>query len=90
MPRRSRRSWRRRRHAKALAAIWGVLGLERVGLDDNFFELGGDSIISIQVVSRARQAGIRISPRDLFQHQTVRSLALVASHDHLSSVDQDR
>ena len=74
---------------KALAAIWeAVLGLDRVGLEDNFFELGGDSIISIQVVSRARQAGIRISPRDLFQYQTVRSLALVASHDHLSSVDQ--
>ncbi|PGE68892.1 hypothetical protein COM70_27440, partial [Bacillus toyonensis] len=45
---------------KALAAIWSdVLGVEHVGLEDNFFELGGDSIISIQVVSRARQAGIR-------------------------------
>ncbi|MBK5530550.1 non-ribosomal peptide synthetase [Pseudomonas sp. TH06] len=74
---------------KALAAIWeDVLGLQRVGLEDNFFELGGDSIISIQVVSRARQAGIRISPRDLFQYQTVRSLALVAILDSLSSVDQ--
>ncbi len=74
---------------KALAAIWqDVLGLERVGLEDNFFELGGDSIISIQVVSRARQAGIRISPRDLFQYQTVRSLALVATLDNQTSVDQ--
>src|SRR5690606_14784883 len=59
-----------------IAAIWAqVLKLEQVGLTDNFFELGGDSIISIQVVSRARQAGIRISPKDLFQHQTVQSLA---------------
>ncbi|MGF6109832.1 non-ribosomal peptide synthase/polyketide synthase [Pseudomonas frederiksbergensis] len=74
---------------KALAAIWqDVLGVERIGLEDNFFELGGDSIISIQVVSRARQAGIRLSPRDLFQYQTVRSLALVATVDHLSTVDQ--
>ncbi|MGH8366981.1 MAG: amino acid adenylation domain-containing protein, partial [Pseudomonas sp.] len=74
---------------KALAAIWeDVLGLERVGLEDNFFELGGDSIISIQVVSRARQAGIRVSPRDLFQYQTVRSLALVATLDKRSAVDQ--
>ena len=32
--------------------------------------------------------GIRISPRDLFQYQTVRSLALVASDDNLSLVDQ--
>ncbi|SDZ66206.1 non-ribosomal peptide synthetase [Pseudomonas sp. NFIX28] len=62
-----------------LAAIWAdVLKLEQVGLTDNFFELGGDSIISIQVVSRARQAGIRFSPRDLFQYQTVQGLASVA------------
>ncbi len=62
-----------------LATIWAdVLRLPQVGLNDNFFELGGDSIISIQVVSRARQAGIRFTPKDLFQHQTVQSLAGVA------------
>ncbi|WP_460060383.1 non-ribosomal peptide synthase/polyketide synthase [Pseudomonas sp. H2_H09] len=62
-----------------LAGIWQtVLGLEQVGVTDNFFALGGDSIVSIQVVSRARQAGIRFTPKDLFQHQTVQSLALVA------------
>ncbi|CAI8969681.1 non-ribosomal peptide synthase/polyketide synthase [Pseudomonas chlororaphis] len=74
---------------KALAAIWcDVLGLQQVGLEDNFFELGGDSIISIQVVSRARQAGIRLSPRDLFQYQTVRSLALAAVFESPSMIDQ--
>ncbi|WP_430445626.1 MAG: non-ribosomal peptide synthase/polyketide synthase [Pseudomonas piscis] len=62
-----------------IAAIWAeVLRLPRVGINDNFFELGGDSIISIQVVSRARQAGVRFTPKDLFQHQTVQSLASVA------------
>ncbi|OOQ43881.1 non-ribosomal peptide synthetase [Pseudomonas fluorescens] len=72
-----------------LAAIWqDVLKLERVGIDDNFFELGGDSIISIQVVSRARQAGIRITPRDLFQHQTVQSLAKVAIRSAGLLIDQ--
>ena len=40
-----------------------VLGVERVGIDDNFFELGGDSIVSIQLVSRARRAGLLITPR---------------------------
>ena len=74
---------------KALAAIWSdVLGVEHVGLEDNFFELGGDSIISIQVVSRARQAGIRLSPRDLFQYQSVRSLARVATFEQATLVDQ--
>ena len=55
-----------------------VLGLERVGIDDNFFALGGDSIISIQLVSRARKAGLVITPREVFQHQTVAALAAVA------------
>jgi len=64
---------------QTLAVIWcAVLGLERVGLEDNFFELGGDSIVSIQVVSRARAAGLQLSPKDLFQHQTLQALARVA------------
>ncbi|RKI05722.1 amino acid adenylation domain-containing protein, partial [Corallococcus praedator] len=62
-----------------LAGIWTqVLRVERVSVDDNFFDLGGDSIISIQVVARARQAGVRISVRDLFQHPTLGALANVA------------
>ncbi|HEY4747843.1 MAG TPA: AMP-binding protein, partial [Steroidobacteraceae bacterium] len=55
-----------------------VLGLERVGIDDNFFALGGDSIVSIQLVSRARKAGLVITPRAVFQHQTVAALAAAA------------
>ncbi len=65
---------------QTLVDIWqSVLGRERVGVTDNFFELGGDSIISIQVVSRARQAGILFSPKDLFLHQTIQGLAGVAT-----------
>ncbi|MGE8405822.1 MAG: amino acid adenylation domain-containing protein, partial [Pseudomonas sp.] len=72
-----------------LAAIWAdVLKVEKVGLSDNFFELGGDSIISIQVVSRARHAGIFFTPKDLFQRQTVHSLAAVARRAAATSIDQ--
>ncbi|WP_283776236.1 non-ribosomal peptide synthetase [Pseudomonas syringae] len=72
-----------------LAAIWcAVLNVEKVGLNDNFFELGGDSILSIQVVSRARQLGIHFSPRDLFQHQTVQTLAAVATTRELIQAEQ--
>ncbi|WP_458375708.1 non-ribosomal peptide synthetase [Pseudomonas pergaminensis] len=72
-----------------LAAIWcAVLNVQQVGLDDNFFELGGDSILSIQVVSRARQAGIHFSPRDLFQHQTVQTLAAVATRSEQVTAQQ--
>ncbi len=74
---------------KSLAAIWqDVLAIDNVGLEDNFFELGGDSIVSMQVVSRARQAGIVLSPKDLFQHQTIRSLAQAARSGEQSQIDQ--
>src|SRR6266851_4890484 len=56
-----------------------VLGLCAVGIEDNFFELGGDSIISIQLVSRARKAGLVITPRAVFQQQTVAGLAAIAA-----------
>ncbi|MGZ3457617.1 MAG: amino acid adenylation domain-containing protein, partial [Archangium sp.] len=56
-----------------------VLRVQRVGIHDNFFELGGDSITSMQVVARARQAGLQLSPKLLFQHQTVAALASVAT-----------
>ncbi|MCB1065377.1 MAG: amino acid adenylation domain-containing protein, partial [Verrucomicrobiae bacterium] len=52
-----------------LSRIWSkVLKLDRVGRDENYFELGGDSILSIQIVSQARRAGLKLSPRDLFEH----------------------
>ncbi|MFC9502549.1 amino acid adenylation domain-containing protein [Streptomyces sp. NPDC057002] len=56
-----------------------VLGLDRVGPDEGFFRLGGDSILSIQLVSRALAAGLRITPRDVFEQQTAAGLAAVAS-----------
>jgi amino acid adenylation domain-containing protein/non-ribosomal peptide synthase protein (TIGR01720 family) len=74
-------AWRAPRSPKEeilCSLIAEALGLERVGLDDNFFELGGDSILSIQLVSRARRAGLLITPRDVFQYQTVEALAAVA------------
>ncbi|SFY34296.1 condensation domain-containing protein, partial [Azotobacter vinelandii] len=72
-----------------IAAIWAeVLKVERVGLTDNFFELGGDSIVSIQVVSRARQAGIAFTPKELFQHQTVQGLTTVAQRTGGLCIDQ--
>ncbi len=62
-----------------LAGIYAqVLGLERVGVDESFFELGGDSILSMQVVARARAAGVVCRPRDVFVEQTVARLARVA------------
>ena len=62
-----------------LADIWSqVLRIERVGVRDKFFELGGDSILSIQIIARARQAGLRITVKQMFQYQTIAELAVVA------------
>ena len=61
---------------KQLAGIWqDLLGVDAVGIEDNFFELGGDSILAIQIIARARKAGIEITPKELFQHQTIAALA---------------
>jgi natural product biosynthesis luciferase-like monooxygenase protein/amino acid adenylation domain-containing protein/non-ribosomal peptide synthase protein (TIGR01720 family) len=62
-----------------LVALWReVLHLERVGIHDDFFELGGDSILGLQIITRARAAGIELSPKQLFQNPTVARLATVA------------
>jgi amino acid adenylation domain-containing protein/non-ribosomal peptide synthase protein (TIGR01720 family) len=62
-----------------LAEIWKeVLGLERVGVHDDFFELGGDSILSIQILSRAARAGLELTTQAIFQHPTIAGLAAVA------------
>jgi amino acid adenylation domain-containing protein/non-ribosomal peptide synthase protein (TIGR01720 family) len=74
---------------RVLAGIWQeVLGVERVGANDNFFSLGGDSILSIQIIARANQAGLRLNPKDIFEHQTVAQLAAVAGTASLSVVEQ--
>ena len=65
---------------KLLADIWAqVLRLEQVGIQDNFFELGGDSILSIQIVAKANQAGIKLTPKQVFDRPTIVELAAVVS-----------
>ena len=63
-----------------LAKIWSqVLRVEPVGIYDNFFELGGDSILTIQIITRARKAGLELTPKQLFTHQNIAELAAVAT-----------
>ncbi|ETA04625.1 hypothetical protein V525_23105, partial [Gordonia alkanivorans CGMCC 6845] len=65
------------------AIIGGLLGLDRISVTDSFFALGGDSIMSIQVASGARAAGIEVTPRDIFEHKTVRGIArAIGSRTH--------
>jgi amino acid adenylation domain-containing protein/non-ribosomal peptide synthase protein (TIGR01720 family) len=69
----------RNRVEEVLARIWGdLLGHDRIGVNDDFFEIGGDSIISIRVIARAAQEGVRITPRQVFERHTIAELAEVA------------
>ena len=72
-----------------LAEIWQeVLGIDKVGINDNFFELGGDSILSVQVVARCNQAGLALTPKQIFQHQSISELATVVGTSHPLEAEQ--
>ncbi|WP_256327820.1 non-ribosomal peptide synthetase [Nitrosospira sp. Nl5] len=77
---------------EALAGIWAaVLGIGQVGRNDNFFEMGGDSILSLQIVTKARRAGWKITPRQLFERQNIAALAeLVETIQESNAVASER
>jgi non-ribosomal peptide synthase protein (TIGR01720 family) len=61
---------------QSLCAIWqGALRIDEIGVNDNFFTLGGDSIIAIQVVTKARNAGLTLTVKALFEYKTISKLA---------------
>jgi amino acid adenylation domain-containing protein/non-ribosomal peptide synthase protein (TIGR01720 family) len=74
---------------RRLAEIWaGVLNVDRVGIQDNFFDLGGDSILCLQVISRAKAAGLHLTTKQMFENQTVAALAAVASTSQVVNAEQ--
>jgi len=74
---------------KTLTEIWTqVLGIEQIGIHDNFFALGGDSILSIQIVAKANQAGLQLTPKQIFEHQTIAELAAVTGTTQTLQAEQ--
>ncbi|MEU2543825.1 amino acid adenylation domain-containing protein [Streptomyces iakyrus] len=72
----TRRRGPRTPREEALCALFAeVLGQDEIGIDEGFFALGGDSIMAIQLVSRGRRAGLELTVREVFEHQTVAALA---------------
>ncbi|WLQ32225.1 amino acid adenylation domain-containing protein [Streptomyces castrisilvae] len=61
--------------ALLLAVFQDVLGRDDIGPDDNFFDIGGDSIVSLQLVSRVRRQGLGLTPKDVFDGETVAGIA---------------
>jgi amino acid adenylation domain-containing protein/non-ribosomal peptide synthase protein (TIGR01720 family) len=74
---------------RTLAEVWSeVLRVERVGVNDNFFELGGDSIQAIKVISRLRKREVKLTSRQLFDHQTIAALAAVLDRAPANPAEQ--
>ncbi|NHZ83276.1 amino acid adenylation domain-containing protein [Massilia sp. CCM 8695] len=62
-----------------LAMVWrDVLKLDEVGVFDSFFALGGDSILSLQVIAKARAKGLKLTPKQMFDKPTIAAIAQVA------------
>lgn len=75
---------------RILATIWGdLLGIEEVGVHDDFFELGGDSIVSIRMISRARQQGIDLQPGLITSHPTIEQLAASSLTTSVAESDEE-
>ncbi|WP_345891294.1 condensation domain-containing protein, partial [Burkholderia sp. Ax-1719] len=63
-----------------LLAVWQrVLRRDDIGVTDHFFEMGGDSILSLQVIAQARRAGLRFTPKQMFDHPVIERLAALAA-----------
>ncbi|MFE4130544.1 non-ribosomal peptide synthase/polyketide synthase [Peribacillus sp. YIM B13482] len=79
----------RNEREQILTVIWGrVLGTKTIGIHENFFEIGGDSILSIQIVSRAKQVGLQLTPKQMFEHQTIAELAQVVKEEQGVQAEQ--
>ncbi|PMS11334.1 non-ribosomal peptide synthetase, partial [Trinickia caryophylli] len=64
---------------RTLAGIWQqVLKRDDISVSDNFFEIGGDSILSLQIIAKARRAGLKLTPKLMFDYPTIEAAARVA------------
>lgn len=74
---------------KVLAKIWSdILGLEQIGIHENFFNAGGDSILGVQIIARANQAGMQLTTKQLFLYPTIAELASVVGESFIIQAEQ--
>ncbi|MFE0008455.1 non-ribosomal peptide synthetase [Streptomyces erythrochromogenes] len=70
-------------------AVATLLRLDRVGVDQDFFRLGGDSLLAISLLGALRKAGLHVTPRQIFTHSVIGSLAALASPVDTAAEDHD-
>ncbi|OQD71346.1 hypothetical protein PENPOL_c001G09802 [Penicillium polonicum] len=67
---------------RIVADVLGLVGSSEFGLEDDFFSIGGDSILAIQLVSKANKAGFAFRVTDVFRTPKLSDLAgLTANGD---------
>jgi len=75
---------------RAVAAMLvELLGVTQVGRHDDFFTLGGDSILAVQLAARARDAGVAMTARMVFEHPVLSELAAAIDAAGEGSAAQD-
>jgi amino acid adenylation domain-containing protein len=75
---------------EVLAGIWAeILELPQISINDNFFEVGGDSILSIRIVAKANQAGLQLTPKQMFEYQTIAELAAVVQVNKEKQLEEE-
>ena len=66
---------RTRREKILCTLIEKVSGIQKVGIDDDFTSIGMDSLMIIEFISAAREAGIHIPLQNTFDYPTVSKLS---------------
>ncbi|KAJ4356118.1 uncharacterized protein N0V89_004146 [Didymosphaeria variabile] len=73
----------------SIRRLWSkVLGVgeETLSMDDNFLQIGGDSISAVRLTAAARQEGITLLVREIFQKPVLRAMSAAAKWEEV--VDQ--
>ncbi len=73
---------------KLLAISQSLLNKPDLTINDNFFEVGGDSILSLQLIAKAKAQQIAITPKQIFGYPTIQALAGVAVFEELATKAQ--
>jgi hypothetical protein len=76
----------RTRRERKLVSIWeGLLGKDDIEIHDNFFLVGGSRALGVEMIERAKVAGIHLAPQTLVWSPTIFELAGSAGDGHRQS-----